>query len=95
MKKVSKTRERSNEKDQVEAYKELVQGDFEFTTRLTLIQQLIPLGLMAVEEILQEEVTHLAGEPYIGRSRQRWGSNPGSIYSGDQKVAIAVPRARE
>ena len=31
---------------------------------LTLIQQLIPLGLMAVEEILQEEVTHLAGEPY-------------------------------
>ena len=30
MKKVSKPRERSNAKDRVEAYKELVQGDFEF-----------------------------------------------------------------
>ena len=40
-----------------------MRGDFEFSTRLTLIQQLIPLGLMAVEEILQKEVTHLAGEP--------------------------------
>ena len=29
MKKVSKPRERSNAKDRVEAYKELVQGDFE------------------------------------------------------------------
>ncbi len=97
MKKVSKTRERSNAKDQVEAYKELEQGDFEFTTRLTLIQQLIPLGLMAVEEILQEEVTHIAGEPYsLGRSRQRWGSNPliflklGSISS----KAVAIQRCR-
>ncbi len=63
-KKVSKTRERSNAKDRVEAYKESAQGDFEFSTRLTLIQQLIPRGLMAVEEILQEEVTHLAGERY-------------------------------
>ena len=64
MKKVSKSRERSNSKDRVEAYKELVRGDFEFSTRLTLIQQLIPLGLMAIEEILQEEVTQLAGEAY-------------------------------
>ena len=95
-KKVSKSRERSNAKDRVEAYKELVRGDFEFSTRLTLIQQLIPLGLMAVEEILQEEVTQLAGEPYSrGGSRQRWGSNPGSIYLSDQKVAIEVPRVRD
>ena len=64
MKKVSKTRERSNANDRVEAYKESVQGDFEFSTHLTLIQQLIPSGLMAVEEILQEEGTHSAGEPY-------------------------------
>ena len=96
MKKVSKSREKSNAKDRVVAYKELVRGDFEFSTRLTLIQQLIPLGLMAVEEILQEEVTHLAGEPYSrGGRRQRWGSNPGSIYLSDQKVAIEVPRVRD
>ena len=56
----------------MEAYKELVQGDFEFSTRLTLIQQSIPLGLMAVKEILQEEVTHLAGESYSrGGTKQR------------------------
>ena len=96
MKKVNKTRERSNAKDRVEAYKELVQGDFEFSTRLTLIQQLIPLGLVAVEEIPQEEVTHSAGEPFIREgSRQRRSSNPGIIYLGDQKVAIEVPRVRD
>ncbi len=72
MKKVSNTRERSNAKDRVKAYKESVQGDFEFSTRLTLIQQLIPSVLMAVKEILQEEVTHFAGEHYgRGGTRQR------------------------
>ena len=51
---------------------------------------------MAVEEILQEEVIQLAGEPYSrGGSRQRWSSNPGSIYLSDQKVAIEVPRVRD
>ena len=40
MKKVSKTRERSNAKDRVEAYKELVQGDFKQLRRDTATKKI-------------------------------------------------------
>ena len=65
-------------------------------TRAELIQMLIPLGLNAVGEELQKEVTRLAGEKY---SRQgvtsRWGEQPGSVYLGDEKFRIEVPRLRD
>jgi len=67
-------------------------------TRVELIQALIPLGLMAVEELLAAEVTALAGERYQrqeGRERVRWGRQRGSVYLADQKVAVPVPRVRE
>jgi putative transposase len=65
-------------------------------SRYELIQMLIPLGLKAVEEELQREVERLVGH---GGSRspenRRWGKNPGSVYLGDQKVRIEVPRVRD
>lgn len=66
-------------------------------TRLTLIQMLIPLGLKAVEEELQREVESLAGTRYSHADDEhvRWGVNRGSVYLGDQKVEIAVPRVRK
>lgn len=65
-------------------------------TRLSLIQELIPLGLLYVEEALQEEVTKLAGQRYVrsNESLSRWGANPGSVYVGDNKLAVRVPRVR-
>lgn len=64
-----------------------------------VIQALIPLGLAAVEEALQTEVGHLAGERYrrAGRfpGRVRWGRQGGSVYLLDQKVPIEVPRVRD
>ena len=67
-------------------------------TKLSLIQELIPLGLEAVRDILQEEVNRLVGIKY-DRNREskdlvRWGSQGGSVYLGDQKVKIKVPRVR-
>lgn len=63
--------------------------------RLAMIQMLIPLGLKAVEEELQSEVRELAGERHArGGSIDRWGTNPGSVFMGDQKVAMRVPRLR-
>ena len=59
MKTVKEQRSKSNVKDRVAAYTELVGGDCELDSRLSLIQQLIPIGLMAVEEALQEEVIRL------------------------------------
>lgn len=64
--------------------------------RVSLIQALLPLGLLAVEDLLQEEVEGLVGERY-GREGDyaRWGSNPGSVFLGDQKVGVRVPRVRD
>jgi transposase-like protein len=62
-----------------------------------MIQMLIPIGLEAVSELLQKEVTELAGSRYSrdGGDIKRWGSNPGSVYLGDQKTSIRVPRIRD
>lgn len=67
--------------------------------RVELIQALIPLGLEAVSEVLQQEVTALTGRRYqrgVGRpGYARWGSQRGSVYLADHKVAIEVPRVRD
>ncbi len=66
---------------------------------LAMIQALIPLGLQAVEEALQAEVTALAGRRYAHADGcagiVRWGTQAGSIYLADQKLALAVPRVRD
>ena len=96
MKKVNKTESRINAKERMQAYQELIEQDYELKSRLLLIQQLIPLGLLAVEEALQEEVSQLAGQRYSREgSLKRWGSNPGSVFLGNQKLSIRVPRLRD
>lgn len=69
----------------------------EVNGRIELIRQLIPLGLEAVRDVLEEEVNDLVGERYsrTGGDNKRWGSNAGSVYIGDQKVKIRVPRVRD
>jgi len=66
---------------------------------VALIQALIPLGLRAVEEALQQEVAALAGARYAHADGSpgvaRWGSQRGSVYLADQKVPITVPRVRD
>ena len=67
-------------------------------SRLAMIQALIPLGLRAVEEELQWEVAGLVGGVRSTRtagSLKRWGGNPGSVFVGDQKLKINVPRVRD
>ena len=69
-------------------------GDME--TRVELVQLLIPIGLKAVGYLLQEEVGRWAGMRYErGKEKQRWGSQGGSVYLGEQKVPISVPRVRD
>ena len=69
------------------------------TVMLALIQALIPLGLIAVEQALLQEVTALAGPRYAHGDthpeRVRWGAQPGSIYLADQKLPLQVPRVRD
>ena len=66
-------------------------------SRIAMIQTLIPLGMKAVEEELQAEVSRLIGGNHYERTGsrlKRWGENPGSVFLGDQKVRINVPRVR-
>ena len=63
-----------------------------------LIRSLVPLGLMHVEEVLDEEVTALAGERYARKDAsmggRRHGNNPGTVGLAGQRVPIRVPRLR-
>jgi putative transposase len=63
-----------------------------------LIQALIPLGLWHLKEVLEQEVTAMAGERYKRQGMEgydRWGKQWGSVYLRDQKVPIVVPRVRD
>lgn len=66
--------------------------------KVALIQALIPLGLQAVAETLEAEVTALAGARYQREGRQpghvRWSQQQGSVYLGDQKLPIGFTRVR-
>ena len=68
-------------------------------TRVALIQTLIPIGLQCVNELLQQEVEQLVGPRYSRhkdgpRESYRWGQQGGSVYLGEQKIPVAVPRVR-
>jgi putative transposase len=66
-------------------------------SRVELIRNLIPIGLMHIFEELDKEVTALCGERYERKNEEvgrRHGSNPGSIRLEGQKIGIQVPRVR-
>ncbi len=78
---------------------EAVTGDHpQIDARAELIQALIPIGLEAVNDLLQQEVVALVGARYSrgdgNGDYARWGRQRGSVYLGDQKVAVTVPRVR-
>jgi len=63
-----------------------------------LIQMLIPIGLLHVKKLLEEEVRQLAGERYKRSGLpgyDRWGKQGGSVYLLDQRLPIMVPRVRD
>ena len=73
-------------------------AELELDPKVELIRSLVPLGLMHVEELLDEEVTALAGERYARKDAatggRRHGSNPGTVGLAGQHVPIRVPRLR-
>ena len=69
----------------------------ELNAKVELIRSLIPLGLMHVQLLLEEEVEALAGPRYAredGATGMRHGSNPGTVVLDRQKVPIREPRLR-
>ena len=69
----------------------------EVDTRITLIQELIPLGLLHIAEELKREVTALSGGWHQRKQEEqagRHGTNPGSVRLAGQRIPIRVPRLR-
>ena len=62
---------------------------------MELIRALVPLGLLHVQELLDQEVTALAGARYARKDEsvegRRHGSNPGTVGLAGQRVPIRVP----
>jgi len=72
-------------------------AELELDVKVEMIRSLVPLGLMHVQEVLDDEVRALAGERYArkqGRQAHRYGSNRGSVRLAGQRVPIDVPRVR-
>jgi len=69
----------------------------ELDAKVELIRGLIPLGLMHVQELLDEEVVALAGARHArhdGAVGTRHGTNPGTVRLAGQRMAVRVPRVR-
>jgi transposase-like protein len=66
--------------------------------KVALIQALIPIGLEAVQDLLEAEVRDLAGARHQRTGRQpgcvRWGQQRGAIYLADQKLPVTHTRVR-
>ena len=73
-------------------------GDLALDAKVELIRSLVPLGLMHVEEMLDDAVTALAGARYARKDAsiggRRHGSNPGTVGLAGQRVPMRVPRIR-
>jgi transposase-like protein len=69
----------------------------DLNAKVEAIRSLIPLGLMHVQMVLEDEVEALAGPRYAredGAQGMRYGSNPGTVRLDGQRIAIRVPRVR-
>lgn len=100
MRRVIKSRDKSKVKRAQAVNIKSIQeyGQMDVDCKVALIQELIPLGLVHIKELLQEEVTRLAGEKYRRNGQpgqKRWGSQRGSVYVKDQKLPIKVQRVRD
>ncbi|MGH9463529.1 MAG: IS256 family transposase [Vicinamibacteria bacterium] len=83
---------------EVEVVKREEYGGLEVDAKVEMIRALVPLGLMHVHEVLDDEVKALAGERYARKDDlergRRHGTNPGTVGLAGQRVPIRVPRVR-
>lgn len=68
--------------------------------KISLVLNHLELSRMVIHWFMQQESTETAGERYShakpnGGRYSRWGSNPGSVQIGGQKVRVDVPRVHD
>jgi len=89
-------RKKSRRPGEVEVVEREEYGELEIDAKVEMIRALVPLGLMHVQELLDDEVRALAGERYARKAEEvkasRHGTNPGTVKLAGQRVPIRVPR---
>jgi len=93
-----KKRKKSRRLGEVEVISREEYADFDVDSKVEMIRALVPLGLMHVAELLDDEVAELAGARHARKEAsmrgRRHGSNPGTARLAGQRVPIRVPRVR-
>ncbi len=78
-----KKRKKSRRLGEVDIVRREEYAELDVDSKVEMIRALVPLGLMHVHELLDEEVTELAGERYARKEAftrgGRHGSNPGTV----------------
>lgn len=69
-------------------------------TQISLFGNFLEVAKLLASQILEDEVKEKAGERYNREKPSegrysRWGSNPGSVRIGEEKVKIKVPRIHD
>jgi transposase-like protein len=94
---VKKRKPKSRVLSQVEVLRRDEYDDLELDSKVEFVRNLAQLGMMHVQELLEQNVAALAG-PRYSRGDQwagsRHGSNPGSVQLAGQTLPIRVPRVR-
>ncbi len=71
---------------------------FDVNSKVECIQALIPLGLMRIQELLEDEVCAVAGARDERKGARlpgrRHGSNPGSVRLAGQRHPLPIPRVQ-
>lgn len=99
MSSIAKTQKRSKKTTRlgpVQVVRRTQYETFDVDSKMECIRALIPLGLMHVQEALEEEVCALAGARYARKTPElpgrRHGSNPGSVQLAGQRHPLRIPR---
>ncbi len=78
-----KKRKKSRRLGEVEIVSREEYAELELDAKVEMIRSLVPLGLMRVHELLDDEVKALAGKRYARKHApergRRHGSNPGTV----------------
>ena len=94
---IRRVRKRKRSLGEVQVLRREEYEGLDLNAKVELIRSLIPLGLMHVQALLEDEVESLAGLRYArtdGATGTRHGTNPGTVTLDGQRVAIRVPRVR-
>jgi transposase-like protein len=94
----TKRKKKSKIKGEVEVLSREEFDSLALDPKVLLIQSLVPLGLLFIRDVIEQEVAEIVGPRYqrleSPREVYRHGSNPGSVKLGGQKIPLAVPRVR-